>query len=474
MDEQTRQQFDSIFHPQSIAVVGASGDERKMGTVFLRNLLDSGFEGRVYAVDRVGGSFRGLPIYPKVSSIPAPSVDYVIVAVPRGSVLDLLDDCLVKKVKAVHFFTAGFSESGEEEGIRLEQEMVNKARKGGFRIIGPNSVGIGSPRANIWLVDFQEGAGMVSFMCQSGSLMYKAVYNANSSGLCFGKLVSVGNGCDLDSTDYLEYFAVDPETELIGAYIEGVRDGRRFFQAVKEISKKKPIVIWKGGKTEAGARAAASHTGALAASESVWSAALKQSGAIQVEGMDELTDTLLAFQRLSFLEARRITIVSGLADGGGGESVSAADVCISSGLELPSFDSGTISQLVALLGRVGSILHNPLDVCQARSMEIVQRAIEAAAADPNIDLVLIQERVDLLLSMLPPGSLNQICDMFLAIKRSQRKPVAIVLERGFAQTEWLAAVRKLSAAQIPVFPTLDRAVKAIANVNRYSSYRRVI
>jgi acyl-CoA synthetase (NDP forming) len=477
MNEQEFRRFESIFYPESIAVVGASGDERKMGTVFLRDLMCSDYKGKLYAVDHIGGTFLDLEIYTNLRDIPD-TVEYVIVAIPRDGVLDLLDDCGAKKVKAVHFFTAGFSESGEEEGSKLEEEMVKKARNYGFRIIGPNSIGVYSSEANMLAnggaADFGE-VGSASLISQSGSVVQKVVQNGTAFGLCFNKMVSIGNACDLDSTDFLEYFTVDSETEVIGAYLEGVKDGRCFFQAVKEVSKRKPVVVWKGGKTLAGAKAAASHTGALTVPTSIWSAMLKQSGAIEVESLGELVDTMLAFQKLPLLEGRGIAIVSGMLDGGGGESVSATDACIGSGLDVPLFDEWTVKQLEFLLGRVGSILHNPLDVSQSQgNMETIHRAVEIASADQYIDLVIIQERIDLLLRLASGELVETMTSMFLDLKRKQIKPLVVVLERGLAEAEWVAAVGKLSNAQIPVFSSLERAAKAVANLCRYSDYRRTI
>ncbi len=457
-------------------MVGASPNKRNFGTAYLRALVNNAFKGEIYPVNRSGGNILGVKAYPDLKSIPHP-VDYVSVLIPRHQILGLLDDCAAKGVKVVQFFTSGFSESGEEQGIKLEEEMAKKAQESGFRIIGPNCIGVYSPAIN--MPCGAEGllgeVGSTAFISQSGSLALRIVQSGIVCGLRFSKAVSFGNGIDLDSTDFLEYLAVDPETKVIGAYLEGVKDGHRFLQVVEQISKRKPVIVWKGGKTEAGTRTAASHTAALASPHFLWTTALKQVGAIEVSNLEELVDTLLAFQQFPLLGSYGIAIVSGLIDGGGGQSVSAADTCANLGLEVPPFGDEARGQLEALLGQVGSILHNPLDVSQAYgNIDVISRAIEIAMADQHIDLVVIQESMDFLLRRLTWESIERLGDRLIDLCRGQGKPMAAVLQPGLAEPERLKWARKLSAAQIAVFPTLERAAKAIANMRRYSDHRKAI
>ena len=473
MNQEKLRELDTIFYPQSIAIVGVSQDEQKMGNRYLRALLSQGFKGKIYPVNPNSNNILGLKTYPNLQSIPEP-VDYVYVTIPRDRVLSLLDDCAAKKVKAVGFFTAGFSETGEKEGIELEKEILKKAQEGGFRIIGPNCLGIYSPRANIpcsVLSGLLGEVGSIAFLSQSGSIILRTVQKGIASGVHFSKAVNFGNGCDLDSIDFLEYFASDPETKVIGAYLEGIRDGSRFLQTIKEISKRKPLVIWKGGKTETGIRAATSHTGALTSSALIWKVALKQAGVIEVHNLEGLVDTLLAFQELPLLRGYAVTVISGLVNGGGGQSVSAADTCGYLGLELPPFRDKTKKQLNALLGQVGTILHNPLDVSQALTrIETIRRAIEIASADQGINLIIIQENVDLILRLQPGKWTEQMSDMIVALRNKRKKPIVVVLEAELAEAERMTMARKLLAAHIPVFPTLERAAKAIANMRQYSDY----
>lgn len=476
MKQERLREFEAVFYPKSIAVVGVSRDERRVAPRYFRALFEQGFKGKLYPVNPNLDSFLGFKAYPDLKSIPEP-VDYVYVNIDRNLVPALLDDCVAKRVKVVQFFTAGFSEAGDEVGIKLEEEVLKKAHEGGFRVIGPNCIGVYSPRANMpcSAVGLMGGAGSTAFISQSGSLFLRAVLNGIACGLRFSKAVSFGNGSDLDSTDFLEYFAIDPETEVISAYLEGVKDGDRFLQTVREISKRKPLIIWKGGETQAGAKAATSHTASLTSSAPLWKVALKQAGVVEVHNLEELVDTLFAFQQLPLLNNYGITVLSGLVDGGGGQSVSAADICGNLGLKVPSFSDKTEEQLNALLGKVGSILHNPLDVSQAgHNPTTIRKAMETAANDSGIGLIVIQESMDLMFKISPWEWIEEISDVFIDFRKKHKKPVVIVLESGLAEAERRKIVDKFLAAQIPVFPTMQRAAKAIANMRHYSDYLKAL
>ncbi len=387
----------------------------------------------------------------------------------------LLDDCAAKKVKVVQFFTAGFSETGEEEGRRLEREMVKKARQGGFRIIGPNCIGVYSPANNMPFgpAPHLGEVGTVAVISQSGGHAGSILEIGVTRGIHFSKIVSFGNGCDLDSVDYLEYFAADPETTIIGAYLEGVKQGQRFFELAREISKTKPLVIWKGGKTEAGAEAAASHTGALAISESIWSAVLRQAGVVKVESLEELADTLLTFQHYPPFLGDSVAIIAGLAGGGGGESVSSTDACASAGLDVPPFTEETRRRLKPILPQAGSILRNPLDMGGVGgSLEILEQTIGLVAADPEINIIIINEHFDSLAAFLSWETLNQMNDIFIRFRKNQHKPIVVVSRPGLTSAERSAVERKLCDARISLYPSLDRAARAIANMNWYYRFHR--
>ena len=469
LDSEKLKELEPVFYPRSIAVVGASASEWKMGSLWLKGLLSAGFKGKLYGVNPNGGEVFGFKIYPNLRLIPGP-VDLVVVCIPRESVLDLLDDCAAKKIEAIEFFTAGFRETGEPEWIEVEEEMVRRARRGGFRIIGPNCIGITCPEHGIPYgpSTLRAEPGSVGYISQSGGHAGKMLEIGSTRRITFSKVISMGNGCDLGSAEFLEYLAVDPKTDIIGLYLEGPQDSRRLFDTIRVASRNKPVVVWKGGRTEAGARAAASHTGALAASASVWSGALKQAGAIEVQGLEELADTLILFQKVGHLSRSNVGIICGLTDGGGGEAVLTGDACAALGVAVPPLTEKTSRGLLDLLGQVGSVLCNPVDISQrSGNTQALQRTMELIAADPQVDIIVIHENADILSRFLGKDMADELNGIIIDFGHKQSKPVVVVLPPGSLEMERLEIECRLAEAGIPVYPSMDRAARAIGNVSRY-------
>jgi acetate---CoA ligase (ADP-forming) len=461
----------SVFHPRSIAVVGASSDPRKSGAKWVTGLRTAGYSGAIYPVSTGGGTIAGLHIYRSLSEIPG-EVEYVVASVPARSVVQLVDECIAKRVRFVQFFTAGFSETGSPEGERLERQMLERARRAGIRIIGPNCIGNFCPAAGIPLGPSPLGKtgtpGSVSFMSQSGGIAAKLVEYGIARKVDFANGISVGNSIDLDVSDFLEYYTGDEDTRIIGAYLEGTRDGRRLYESLRNASAAKPTVIWKGGRTPAGAAAARSHTGSLAASAAVWSAMLRQAGAIEAHNLEELTDCLLLLQQLGPIRAQNVGIVGGLADGGGGISVSGSDACNDNHLMVPPLETGTRDRLLELIGEVGSILRNPVDVspAQFRGVATICDAVRLVASDNAIDLLMLQEDVDIMHSYLGVEETREV-NLFLArLPAEMNKPLVVVLPGGSTEEQRVKVEEQLLVAGIPVFPTMARAARAVALVSR--------
>jgi len=395
----------------------------------------------------------------------------VVASVPARSVLQLLDECIEKKARFVQFFTAGFSETGSSEGEDLERRMLEVAHKGGLRIIGPNCIGNFCPAAGIPLGPVPGGKtgtpGTVSFISQSGGMAAKLVEYGFARQIGFSKGVSVGNCIDLDTSDFLDYFTHDEDTRIIGAYLEGTRDGRRLFKSLRKASAAKTTVILKGGRTEAGSAAARSHTGSLASSPPVWSAMLHQAGAIEARNLEELADCLLLLQQLGPLRARNVAVVGGLADGGGGISVSGSDACNDNGLAVPPLQPKTRERLLSLIGEVGSILRNPVDVspAQFRGLDTLHEALGVVASDDGIDLVMIQEDVDIMHSFLGIDETREVNEFMVQLPQETNKPLVAVLPVGSTETHRLAVEEQFLSAGIPVFPTMARAARAVALVS---------
>lgn len=474
MFKEKLKEFESIFYPKSIAVVGASSQEKKMGSRWVKGLISAGFPGPVYPVASSGGTVWGLKIFPDLKLVPG-EVDYVIVSIPRQAALEFLDDCAAKKVKVVQFFTAGFSETGKPQWRELEEQMLRKARENDIRIIGPNCLGVYCPDHKIPCGPSPLGkigiSGSVGFISQSGSIAAKLMEIGMARHINYSKGVSFGNGIDLDASDFLQYLAADSKTTVVGAYLEGTRNGHHLFGTIKEVAKTKPLVIWKAGRTEVGAQAAMSHTGSLASSAAIWSTAIEQAGAIEVHSLEELTDSLLIFQQLGRHKGSNVAIIGGLADGGGGISVSASDACMETGIKLPPLSSKTRKQLTNLLGEVGSILRNPVDVSAAQfhGLSTLFQAIELVVEDPIIELLLIQEDVDIFLAYFSREEMKKINDFFIELRNRQNKPLVVVLPPGSAEPERLDVEQMLLEASIPVFYTMERAAKAIMSINKYFS-----
>lgn len=473
MFEEKLKELEPIFYPRSIAVVGASATSIKAGSLWVWSLKTAGFPGVIYPVASSGGRIADLDVFPNLRLVPG-EVDYVIVSVPRQSVPEVLDDCIAKKVKAVQFFTAGFSEIGAREGRMLEEQMVEKARRGNMRIIGPNCIGVYCPEHKIpFLLCTLGESGPVGFVSQSGGIATKLVTIGMARHIKYSKGVSFGNGIDLDASDFLQYLAADPKTRVIGAYLEGTRNGARLFNTMKEVARLKPLVVWKGGRTEAGAQAALSHTGSLVSSAAIWSAMLRQAGAIEVHSLDELTDTLLVFQQLGHGHGIRAAVIGGLADGGGGNSVAAGDACLENGLRVLPLSSETKQKLSELVGEVGSILRNPVDVSQAqfRGLPTLFQAIELVARDTTNDVLLIQQDVEILLPIYSQKGVAEINDFLIQMRSRQSKPLIVVLPPGSAEKERSEIEQKLLTASIPVFSSVERAAKAVYRLNQYSGWQ---
>lgn len=475
MFEEKLKEFEPIFYPKSIAVVGVSATSIKAGSLWVSDLRSAGFPGQIYPVGSGGGCLGDLEIFPNLRLIPG-EVDYVIVAVPRQSALQLLDDCTAKNVKVVHFFTAGFSETDTQQGRKLEEQMLEKARQGNVHIIGPNCIGVYCPEHKIpFIMGILGESGSVGFVSQSGGIATKLVTIGIARHINYGKGVSFGNGIDLDASDFLQYLAADPKIKVIAAYLEGTRNGARLFNTMKEVARVKPLVVWKGGRTEAGAQAAMSHTGSLASSAAIWSAMLKQAGATEVHSLEELTDTLLIFQQLGHGQGTRAAIIGGLADGGGGNSVAAGDACMENGLKVPPLSLETRQKLTDLLGEVGGILCNPVDVSQAqfRGLPTLFQAIDLVVRDTASDVVLVQEDIEILLPIYSRKGLEEINDFLIELRQRQNKPIIIVLPPGSVEEERLRIEQKLLAASTPVFCSMERAARAIHRLNQRSCSQEV-
>lgn len=467
--QEVEAKFQPVFFPQGIVIVGASTDETKMGSRAVRNIVEFGYQGSVYPINPRAKEIYGAPAYPSVGSIPG-RADRAVIAVPAESVGDVIADCATVGVKVAQVFTAGFSEAGAA-GRRMEEELVDRARQVGVRVIGPNCVGTYCAKGGISLsVPAAREPGPISMVSQSGGLAVDTLRRGGSLGLRFSKIVSAGNCADLDLNEYLEYYALDPDTQIIVIYVEGGREGARFRQLLTETAARKPVVVLKGGQSEMGGRAAASHTGALAGDYAVWQAVFRQANVMTVDTLEELLETLQVLQFVQPPAGRGVCLLGN----GGGATVTATDACARAGLVVPPFRPETEEALLALGIPPGTSVKNPIDsptgTLRLGEGTILEQILQRAMVDPQVHSVIVHLNLLTVLALGAPALaqrlLGRMVDAVCAVSQSQ-KPLLLSL-RSSGEPE-LDEVRrreehKAVAAGVPVFPSLHTACNALAKV----------
>ena len=468
--------LDYLFQPQSIAVAGVSTDLVRFseGQRYLRTLMECGFKGKIYAVNPSGGEVFGLKLYPSIKDVPD-RVDYVISAVPARYTTQLMTDCAAKGVKAVQLYTAGFSETGDEEGKQLESEIVRLARQSGIRVIGPNCVGLYCPRTGLsFSLDFPRQSGPVGLIAQSGGQPTYCIREAARRGIYFSKVIGYGNASDLNESDFLEYLTYDPETKIIAAYIEGVKDAPRFIKTLKRATRAKPTIIFKGGTTDVGTKVTASHTGAMTSAYGIWESVLRQAGAIQVHSVDEMVDLFLLFSLMSPTTGRKIAIIGA----GGAASVEAADDCYNAGLVMPTLPAHIMQKLESIHTiKAGRIFGNPLDI-NFPTAEIILNSVKTIADCKQIDLLLIHMGFDswgLSNEIDRKNMLAPYVQSIFNLKKLINKPLVVVLHSlvtDEAKQFTTEAYMRLRKAGFPMYTSIRQAAKAINKFIQYHEWRQ--
>ncbi len=372
--------LDYFFTPKAIAVIGASNDPLKLGYEVFKN-LKSYKDGKVYPVNVKDEVVQGIKAYKNIREIPD-EVELAVIVVPKRFVKQTVIDCGEKGVKGIILITAGFGEVGEE-GKREERELVEIAHNYGMRIVGPNCVGIMNTH-NSMNATFVMNAkkGDIAFISQSGALGAGILYKTIKEGIGFSKFVSIGNMADLDFADLMEALADDKQSKAIALYIEGLKDGRRFMRVAKEVSRKKPVIVLKAGKSESGARAASSHTGSLAGSWRIYEAAFKQSGVLVAETIDDMLSMARAFTQ-PLPRGKRVAIMTNA----GGPGVLTADAIDRYGLKLANLEEKTIEELRSFLPPMAAV-KNPVDMIASARGEDYYRTAKLLLSDPNVDMLI--------------------------------------------------------------------------------------
>ncbi len=456
-----------LFSPRSVAVAGASTNVDSPGNDYVRALRVFGFEGAVYPINQRATEVDGFAAYPSVTAVPG-VIDLVISCVPASAVLELVDQCGVKGVKFLHLFTGRFSETGDAKAADLEREIERRARAAGVRILGPNGMGLYHPAGGMgFRPDLPLDRGQVAFLSQSGNNAVEVVVRGHARGLRFGKVANYGNGMDITPGVLLRYLADDPETSVIGAYVEGVADGRGFLDGLRAAAAKKPVIIHKAGRTSAGAKAAASHTAALAGSAELWSAALRQAGALEARNQEQLLDLMVGASLMARPPGRRAAV----AGGGGGRSVQSADACEENGLTVLRLPDAVREAVRAKAPALADWISNPVDQSiLAGSGLSTNGLLEMMLASGAYDIGIANIGEDWFFGRPDADErLTHACNRLTAIIRAADQPVAVVL----GATETMNAAHRalvdrvrdgFTTAGIAVFPTIERAAWAIGRL----------
>ncbi len=448
--------LDALFSPKSVAVVGASKSPDKVGHRILANLINCGFPGPLVPINPTAKEILGRTCYPSLRDY-GQSVDLAVVVVPKPAVMAAVDDCLAAGVQALIVITAGFKETGAE-GAQQERELVQRCRARGVRLVGPNCLGLlnterqlNASFANIW-----PARGHISFMSQSGALMSAILDYAALHRIGISKMVSLGNKADVDENDLLEALAADPDTNVIVGYLESIMDGDKFIRAAESAASRKPVIIFKSGVTQAGVRAASSHTGSLAGADIAYGAAFRRAGVIRAETFEQMIDYAMAFTMQPLPTGSRVAVVTNA----GGPGIMAADAVEQIGLNMSPLTDESRAAMRPHLPEAASVA-NPIDVLGDADPERYEMAIRTALADPTVDAVVV---------LLTPQAVTRVRETAEAVVRAadRRKPVLASFMGG---QDVAAAVEIFMRDGIPHYPSPERAIAALWAMRQYSQWR---
>lgn len=448
-----------LFCPESVAVIGAAREKKKVGHTILCNIINSGYKGKLFPINPRADKICGVKCYPSILNVSC-DIDLAIIVIPSMLVMGVLEECSKKNVKWSIIISAGFKESGIE-GARRERYLVEKAKNYGIRILGPNCLGIidTSCPVNASFSPNMPPGGRIGFISQSGALGVSILDWAKTNGIGFSKFVSLGNKADISENDLIEEWEDDKNTEVITAYLEGVKYGREFIKISSRVSKKKPIIVIKSGNTDAGARAVSSHTGTLAGSAKAYEAAFKQAGIIRANNLRDLFNYASAFSYQPLPKDKKVAIITNA----GGPGIMATDSCEKNGITLASFGSKTIDDLKKFLPDAAS-LYNPVDILGDALADRYRKALEAVIRDNNVDAVVV---------MLTPQGMTQSLETARSIveitKESDRHIPVLTSFMGGSEVE--KAIEFLAKKNIPNFDIPEEAINTLKVMMDYTEWK---
>ncbi len=466
--------MDEIFHPRSIAVVGASSNPVASGYLYMDYLIKSGYKGKIYPINPKGGEILGLQAYSAIENVPG-DVDFVICAIAAKFVPDMLKQCGPKNVRAVHMFTGRMAETGDEKGIEFENYIANVAREQGVRIIGPNCPGIYHPKERIVTnYDVSLEPGSVGVIIQSGGMSWDLTRYADLRGIRFSKVIAMGNGVDLTACDYLEYMTYDDDTRVIAMYLEGVKDGPRFFELLREATAVKPVIILKGGKVPKGQKRTASHTAVMAGAYSTWKTMFRQCNVVQARDFSDLVDLIAGFDRLPPLKGKR----AGVIGGGGGISVLAGDEVEQAGLDVVDLPNEVREFIGEREPMMKHWMGNPVDFSITTGTKVdPHELLVAMSKSAGFDILLCKITEDLPLSVENYQKwVEKEISIFLSVAQEKNLPLVVSLgnplmgSRALEDKRWLClfdARQSLIENGIPFYATTNIAAGVVSRVADY-------
>lgn len=450
--------IDALFYPRSIAVIGASQDPKKVGFAVVNNCKRFDYAGAIYPINPSADEILGIRSFSSVTDV-RKEIDLAVIAIPAPSVPRALTDCIKKGIPSAVIISAGFKETGAE-GTRLEEEIRLLARNGGMRLLGPNCLGVINTANNL-NATFAAGmlpAGRLAFFSQSGALGIAILDWAIGKKVGFSKFISLGNKADLNETDFIEYFINDTDTDIILGYIEDVVDGDRFMNIARKATKIKPIILVKSGGTQAGARAASSHTGALAGSESAFHAAFRQTGVIRAAGIEDLFETAMAFSSGRLPADNNLLIITNA----GGPGIIAADTAERLGINLAPLSKQTTDKLRAVLPKHAS-LFNPVDIIGDATADRYKSALECVLKDPAVNGILI---------ILTPQNTIDIEDAAHVVIDMSSKTEMPIITSFMGEERVRSSVEMLTSESIPNFSYPEPATAAFRKLSDYALWTK--
>ena len=484
--EDSKERLEALFNPKSIAFIGASNAPSKWGCIVLKNLMNGGFSGKIFPVNPKEKEVQGIKAYAHIRDIEQ-TPDLAVIVIPPPAVPQAISDCVEKGIRAGLIITAGFAEVGGE-GEKYQAEMVEKARQGNMVLVGPNCNGIVRPSAKLYpqMPSVFPNAGDIGIVSQSGNVATSLTRRAVKTGFGISCMISSGNEADLHSEDYFDYLGDDPQTKVIISYVEGFREGRRFFDIVRKVTPKKPVVMIKAGQTEAGAQAAKSHTASMAGSEAAFQGAAQQTGIIQVNNLEDLFNTGIGFLNQPIPKGNRTAVLTM----GGGWGVLAADASSRYGLDVVRLSDKTLTALDAILPAWWNP-GNPVDMVAGNIEGAMMKSTKILLAAPEVDCLILLGiigflRIRPVFDDMPADALEahltettqQLASAFEEIRQMShyyQKPVISATELPFAIGDMEERIfHKLGTKGFALYKTPDMAAKVLSHLVNYGKYLKIV